>query len=1292
MMQENSLSTFIAIPELHPRLNGLLGGADAITKTKSQITKTHRISLELFQTNEKKFPEFNFRKLIKNLNQPANEVDNQSANGFSDDEDDKLKQLAKKFEEKYGSSKKGGRSVEEFVDIGYGYDETDPFLDNTEAYDEVVPSDWTTEHGGFYINQGNLDFRPLSPDQNSTSLLLSSKKKKKKKIKSDLSKTPKELSIQKKKHQFLSKEKQRKRQESLLKAHKILVKKKKKKPLPIIDESSQDVIHQDKSFDDDIPLAKIVKEQIDIPLNDNKASKDSQDDDIPLAKISVTPSAKASAKLIVKTPTTKSPVQVTPTTSMNGVCSGEKIKVETPLPEDLNKDLLDEINKLKKIAVDGVRGKFFTGEVNKIMLSFARHTRNLSPKLRNTVYDHIVYYLPCAKDTLSKRCRGLVVQHQKGLEDEPMKLLQKGITDSMPAMVKAYDDEVALHLQEQAREQIKQTGVDPKGVDINEETNGSDDKNKKSLPKKKYDWSDEVRTLLCNVIKVRVGLFKMSKSKSMTAEEYVKDFLESEIRVMWPKGWMTSRILYKESRGAHCEITQPMSKAKKAALKKVEEINSSDISPLPNLSRIITTSKTLTNNIITTSSIVVPSSKNIVINKANLNVGKCSGTKINSSQNVEFKTPMSLQGKTVIISSPTLKSVSLKKVVQNHMQGKKDGSPIFVHQGNKQAVIPNSSTIKLIKSDKTVVINNLATTGINKLPSNLKIVSNNKNLGQANANFISMNEKSSFMTSTIRTCIHNAKPYTTISPSLNNRVTPQNTVSKPHNKTSSYNNQEQNNNSVRTVCATSPKVSPFVSTPTFVRNDAKIVAPKIDPPSQQQQVKRKSLFDDHNYTMPNKKVMSAYDFATPPHKSTNDRSWSEMATDLERLSSGNKTPQVRSDSQDSGILTELSTDDLSILKKTWNQAQKLTVNATAGNRIVQQANSLHKTHEIFSSPSQKQSDNIIRTSPVNIQKGNRVENHQLPHSMQSMLNTNTSHLPKNYSPNDTMLSTNQLKSAIIQPTMRYHKSVVTSLSNSVSNKKLNISRPVHPSLLMANSNRGSHGNATPLLGVSMANRSPQVSHKMIVSTPSFVKTSKSQIIPTSPSSREGLVHPSFHLPQQSNMFQPAPSKLSHHTSQHSPYLSMSTTSPMRSQQMQHSAMEMQHNSSTFNHPSSHHSYQRPTSIRDVHSSITMRNSISPVTCRPSMTSPTSPMINYERQMMKPPSKHLMHSGIPHNEHAMQSPHAINQLMANTSPNKSNRRLSAEEEIQQIQNDLIMKSRSISNSEQDYDMQQYLKFN
>ena len=42
-------------------------------------------------------------------------------------------------------------------------------------------------------------------------------------------------------------------------------------------------------------------------------------------------------------------------------------------------------------------------------------------------YDHMLCYLPCARDTLVKRCRRLIVQHQRDLEDEPIRLLKKGI-------------------------------------------------------------------------------------------------------------------------------------------------------------------------------------------------------------------------------------------------------------------------------------------------------------------------------------------------------------------------------------------------------------------------------------------------------------------------------------------------------------------------------------------------------------------------------------------------------------------------------------------------------------------------------------------------------------------------------------------------------------------------------------------------------------------------------------------------------------------------------------------------
>lgn len=78
--------------------------------------------------------------------------------------------MAAKFEAKYnsaGPSKSKKRRMEDFIDKGAGYDESDPFIDNSDIYDEVVPADMQTVHGGFYINSGSLDFKEveLSEDE-----------------------------------------------------------------------------------------------------------------------------------------------------------------------------------------------------------------------------------------------------------------------------------------------------------------------------------------------------------------------------------------------------------------------------------------------------------------------------------------------------------------------------------------------------------------------------------------------------------------------------------------------------------------------------------------------------------------------------------------------------------------------------------------------------------------------------------------------------------------------------------------------------------------------------------------------------------------------------------------------------------------------------------------------------------------------------------------------------------------------------------------------------------------------
>ena len=54
-----------------------------------------------------------------------------------DEEDMKMKHdaesMAKYFEQKYGAKKKRKDRMQDLADVGYGYDETDPFVDNSEC-------------------------------------------------------------------------------------------------------------------------------------------------------------------------------------------------------------------------------------------------------------------------------------------------------------------------------------------------------------------------------------------------------------------------------------------------------------------------------------------------------------------------------------------------------------------------------------------------------------------------------------------------------------------------------------------------------------------------------------------------------------------------------------------------------------------------------------------------------------------------------------------------------------------------------------------------------------------------------------------------------------------------------------------------------------------------------------------------------------------------------------------------------------------------------------------------------
>ncbi|QQP42517.1 Ubinuclein2like [Caligus rogercresseyi] len=141
------------------------GGLTAVgSKKKSgkrvESKKTFCFTLELKDLESCEYNEFNWLDLVA---QEEDKKRKRSSFGEDEEEDEEMKALARKYEAKYGSEaikkKKKVRRLDDYADLGYGYDSNDPFIDNSDAYDEIVPRDVTTAHGGFYVNSGPLEFK-----------------------------------------------------------------------------------------------------------------------------------------------------------------------------------------------------------------------------------------------------------------------------------------------------------------------------------------------------------------------------------------------------------------------------------------------------------------------------------------------------------------------------------------------------------------------------------------------------------------------------------------------------------------------------------------------------------------------------------------------------------------------------------------------------------------------------------------------------------------------------------------------------------------------------------------------------------------------------------------------------------------------------------------------------------------------------------------------------------------------------------------------------------------------------
>ena len=50
-----------------------------------------------------------------------------------------------------------------------------------------------------------------------------------------------------------------------------------------------------------------------------------------------------------------------------------------------------------------------------------------------------------------------------------------------------------------------------------------------------------LRSLVCDIVRIKMEAYEVAKVRSQTPDEYLRAFLDAEIKALWPQGWMQTR-------------------------------------------------------------------------------------------------------------------------------------------------------------------------------------------------------------------------------------------------------------------------------------------------------------------------------------------------------------------------------------------------------------------------------------------------------------------------------------------------------------------------------------------------------------------------------------------------------------------------------------------------------------------------------------------------------------------------------------------------------------------------------
>ncbi|KAM9346356.1 ubinuclein-2-like [Symphorus nematophorus] len=579
---------------------GLFGNTKGGNAETEEKKPTVRLNLPLTEPNERASAEFNYGELVQSTLTQVKLAGSTVPKGlappldpndpFADDDRERreVEELARKFENKYGGGpkKKKKDRMQDLIDIGYGYDETDPFIDNSEAYDELVPASLTTKHGGFYINTGTLQFRAASDSEGENA---GTEDNHFKKMKDGEERVIKKR--RKKQDGGLEDKKPRKNKVpkpgvSALNVHR--PEKKKRKKL------MKDSIHlanmlrrftreKEEMRKKNLAAAGLPRPNTKVP-NTNSAlinthPKTAGSNDCNMADLTADPAVmsllgSANNDILqdmmgdldfgmLDSPQPSSPMQgENGSFGMGHKAGGSRVSqgnvmTPPPLPTGLPGPLTKRIEDLRaasRLFDEEGRKKFFTLDMNNILLDIELQVQEQPAEVRSAVYSHLEAFVPCNKEALLKRLKKLSLNIQDDRLRTPLLKLKLAVCSVMPEQIARYNMDCLAKVAKQQSEEGDKNGSE----------DDDDEKPGKRVmgPRKKFLWDDKLRSLLCNLVRVKLGCYELEGKNSLSLEDYLKAFMETEVKPLWPKGWMQARMLFKESIMAHGHLTGYTAKKK----------------------------------------------------------------------------------------------------------------------------------------------------------------------------------------------------------------------------------------------------------------------------------------------------------------------------------------------------------------------------------------------------------------------------------------------------------------------------------------------------------------------------------------------------------------------------------------------------------------------------------------------------------------------------------------------------------------------------------------------------------